>query len=228
MEIQTPFDDLVNKYIMKELDNFLIENSFGNRTSKGYGCFYQKGCDVERLFLEEYGFRKLESVAKDSAECKNDEIKQYKLLFEKIQKRWIIIKRGGRNKALIDKYVKRFNCGSVKDKIKKVEYDTYIDYKDLLGLSTMETWGKENLIKVVNTVNDFEIKRFKSPIQIKIYNDKTNKILKAYYRAEAIDKNHKIFGSVCKAKLGEHEEVKVQLPDEFDFEDFIKFIESNK
>lgn len=225
IEIKSPFKKLL-EIIDQNIDVFFIENSFGNRTSKGYGCFYRKEVDYNDLFLKR-NYRLL--FREKLQENKKIEIEKYRDVFKKIESKWIEIKRGKRGRtSLINLFAESQGYSSLKRKLRNSRDENYKNYKDLLGLSTKEKWGKEDLVKEVNgklkEENCFKIERFKSPIQIKVYYN--NGVIKVYYTLNKIDEKNRIWGAECSVKLGEVEE-KIDMPEKFNLNDLLNYIHSN-
>lgn len=233
IEIKSPFKKLL-EIIDQNINVFFIENSFGNRTSKGYGCFYRKEVDYNDLFLNR-NYKLL--FEKNLDKTKEIDIKEYRDIFKDIESKWIEIKRGKRGRtSLINLFAESKGYFSLKRKLRNSRdknHKKYKNYKDLLGLSMKEKWGNKDLVKEVNgklkEEKYFKIERFKSPIQIKVYYN--NGVIKVYYTLNKIDEKNRIWGAECSVKLGGVEEKgveeKIDMPEKFNLNDLLDYIDSN-
>ena len=213
--------------IKSNFEKFLSNTNFGTRQSKGYGSFY----------IENKEFNKdLVTSDKTTVYSFDSDLQNW----EKDIKLFYGFLRAGINevdfktkkskfyaKSLMFVYAKSLGITWDKKAIKEhfLNHKTPQNYnlmKDLLGLSTNESWAfKEGGVKLGLTIQkeSKNINRYKSPITFKPIQIE-NKRVRVYLFADHINKKF----------LDEYFEVKakgtplqIKTPKEFDIENFLKF-----
>ncbi|MCT4594736.1 MAG: hypothetical protein N4A57_10780 [Anaeromicrobium sp.] len=146
--------NIIDKY----KDRFFMENSFGNRTSKGYGSFSVRGYN-EELDANNY-FHYLTQYQGNGINNWNELMEEIEKLYKNIRSDCM------RQYCITEGY--NYDRHEIKDKL----FGDIDDYKqkdvlitDLLGLATSEIWDENTKLGV--SKSNKKIQRFPSPIFIK-------------------------------------------------------------
>lgn len=243
------FHDGLLKLIEENISVFLAKTNFGTRQTKGYGSFYLKGKEPENA---NYHF-----IVKSSDQT---------TLFKNIADFYSVIRSGINDglyiKSALFKYLKEHDRQWDKRSIKGFFYQkseikaeqtdhpeadcplvevspgSRIMYKELLGLSTSESWLKKN---AKLTRQNEDIQRFKSPILFKPIFVEEEK--KSYFKVfiyfspipEKIRKDdnrkdgHRTFEIKWIPNIGAVQTESMYMdPDFFDIEQYFAWIHSNR
>ena len=181
-------DDTLRGLIENGISKFFLLHNFGSRQSKGYGSFTIANQGLSGIrSLYKYSF---EIKSKDY----NDVLKQINYFYKSLRSgiNEYRTNRDGKPvslfyfKSALHYYTttslrKQWDKRSIKqyfleDQLKEEEkkYNTKetfdedkLDFRDLFGLSSMETWKQFNIIKTCKSLANKDIHRLKSPIQFK-------------------------------------------------------------
>jgi len=228
------FNKKIIQAIKDNIADFFLFNNFGTRQSKGFGSFY---LDESSSYYKEPKLKYKFSVQLRP----NKDVFYYIDLFYKTL-------RGGINgmnknsfyfKSMMFSYAKSKNIQWDKKSIKEYFYnsdlkkqisehgsdilkysskDKYL-MKDLLGLSSRESWRKP--YESVITKNNRDIDRFKSPIMFKPLKQNDNNGYNVFFYAKEINnflnKKFEIKSKNSKSPLY------LSTPKNFDVDDFIQF-----
>ena len=223
----TCFHTDLKLYLEKHLNSFMSQTNFGMRQSKGFGSFSILNQKVEgaTAFFTVNG----------------DKQNNCKALFKAIDMFYKSIRGGVRNydggppckfyfKSLLVTYYHQ-NAPTPtplwdKKAIKQVLLNrgasaSNVDIKDLVGLSSTETWGRQTINKK-DELSDALVNRFASPIVFKPIYDDVKRKWTIYLFHKPIPDIYK--GTTIVATL-DSRSVKLKMWDDFDLKAFLLFIE---
>ena len=272
--------NLFNSLLTKEnISKFFIENNFGTRASKGFGCFELKKYndknisrnsdsisqyhftlntnDLEKVFSDiDLFYKTLRSginhkgpnnvttfyfkslmflYAKEKYDAAQWEKKTIKEHFPSITNHSYNITAQKEKECHIkqaEKENNNLNLNEQSEDFRNVPLPLYYSnekkllFKDLLGLSSMETWMSYNRTQISKSNEKFN--RIPSPLLFKIYKNKNNEydvyiLIKedvvAVIKKNVLNKEMTINSS----KDIDSDSLILNFPDEFDYNDFLKF-----
>ncbi|WP_027340247.1 hypothetical protein [Halonatronum saccharophilum] len=222
--------DLIEN-IRDNLAQFLMYNNFGTRQSKGFGSFYIDPSD------DLYEEKKLRYQFDVSVGKGLDELDSSRKVFEEIEVFYNSMRKG-LNYNKFDPMIKKY-CDFKKIKWdKQVIKERYFNekkkhgyneenllMKDLFGLSVEEKWiNQKPRGKISKEDVNENVTRFKSPILFKPIKLSAKKY-RVYFEAFEINKG--FLGTEFKIKNWGKGDLRLKIPEEFDFNDFFDYIFNN-
>lgn len=223
------FSDKIIEKISRNIAEFFMNVNFATRQSKGFGSFTVDKIDGKEIIADEslYPSKYYFDINKHEDKVFEEIEKFYKSL-----RSGIVCKNDQGVSFTIDPMIKLYfeskgiiwDKKTIKDKIERKNNlnDKYL-VKDLLGLSSSESWRFSNCRINKKSIGDENIDRFKSPITFKII-----KIKKGYRVFLILDEIDSRFLNNEFSILKDNREI-LQLitPSEFDLEEFIEYSINN-
>ncbi|OQY00886.1 MAG: hypothetical protein B6I26_06330 [Desulfobacteraceae bacterium 4572_130] len=227
------FEKEIKKAIKENFTEFILKTNFGTRQSKGFGSFY--------IHPDEENYKKPNLKYKFTVD--STKIKE---LFYKIELFYKTLRSGINRvnfkskttifyfKSMMFLYAKHIGIQWDKKSIKEAYFTKGLTaqnvkhkkpeknkklMKDLLGLSATESWKSYNET-IKKEHKNKEIDRFKSPIIFKPLLNKNNGF-DVYFYAKKI--NPDFLGQCFVIKNNSRNDLKLQVPEKFDFDEFLAF-----
>jgi len=170
----------IHKQLLDKIDElmryFLVSTNFGNRQSKGFGCFYLEDAGNDDFYKDLCELNDGNVYQKTATTLpKTNNINYFENLFKTVAKDYQLLKSGIRDREsclkqyfdeqgiLWEKLAIRLHLNS------EVINDEYGFIRIILGLADHHEYPLEKFIVTIEDANK-EIIRFKSPLTIKFFN----------------------------------------------------------
>lgn len=217
-KIKCKNEDLLEK-LESKLPEFFFLHNFGTRQSKGYGSFtVDDSVFTPSLFKYSFTINSIRGF--------EDVMSNIGWFYQSLRSGFNLNIRGNEIylKPAIFHYLSSKNITWDKKSIKEAYENNNTpknrnNYKDLLGLSTSEKWGKDFTLTKEDVKK--EVTRYKSPIFFKpIIDGSTATVYFDYFEPKYLQS---FIGTEFKIKANGRGNLKMYIPNNFDFEDFLKF-----
>ena len=203
------FNLKVKDAIEKYFEAFLANANFGTRQSKGYGGFYIDGKSFNKSLIQStvYSF------------STRDWQRDIKVLYSFLRQGLNFPGRDGTrfySKPAIFSYAKSlgwtWDKKAIKEKFinRNTPQENSFVLRDLFGLSSEQSWGRDTISK-----EHKDIERFKSPLTFKIVDNTVY-----FWENNSVEK---MLNKEFKIQQNKRGDLKLNTPEEFDFEEFFTF-----